>query len=248
MAFFRNIQFRYMPIQGDTRLTLALERPGASGDEGIYRDRVELDDITPRLMLPDFSVEYRQAFGFGYLELAGILRRIEWTDDGTDAYDLSGKAVGWGLSLSSNVNFGQNTLRFLGITGAGIQNYINDGGPDIGIVNQFDNAVSPIKGVTIPIYTGLLFLDHRWGEHFTSSVGFSLVAVDNTEAQSPDAFSQGRYGLVNLLYYPADQVMMGLEVQYEGRDNFSDDWTYNTFKIQFSAKYSFSHSIHFNPK
>ncbi len=34
MVFFRNIQIRYMPIQGDTRLTFALERPGASGDQG----------------------------------------------------------------------------------------------------------------------------------------------------------------------------------------------------------------------
>ncbi len=28
MVFFRNIQIRYMPIQGDSRLTIALERPG----------------------------------------------------------------------------------------------------------------------------------------------------------------------------------------------------------------------------
>ena len=36
MVFFRNVQFRWMPIQGDTRLTIAVERPGASGDPGIY--------------------------------------------------------------------------------------------------------------------------------------------------------------------------------------------------------------------
>ena len=34
MVFFRNIQVRYMPIQGDTRMTIALERPGASADQG----------------------------------------------------------------------------------------------------------------------------------------------------------------------------------------------------------------------
>ena len=28
MVFFRNVQLRYMPIEGDTQLTLALERPG----------------------------------------------------------------------------------------------------------------------------------------------------------------------------------------------------------------------------
>ena len=32
MAFFRNVQVRWMPIKGDTRLTVALERPGASAD------------------------------------------------------------------------------------------------------------------------------------------------------------------------------------------------------------------------
>src|SRR5690349_16870537 len=34
MVFFRNVQFRWTPIQGDTRATIALERPGASGDAG----------------------------------------------------------------------------------------------------------------------------------------------------------------------------------------------------------------------
>src|SRR4029079_15812139 len=45
MVFFRNVQLRWMPIRGDNSLTLALERPGASGDAGIYSDRVELQNI-----------------------------------------------------------------------------------------------------------------------------------------------------------------------------------------------------------
>ena len=45
MVFFRNVQVRWMPIQGDTQLTLALERPGASGDAGRSRDRIELEDV-----------------------------------------------------------------------------------------------------------------------------------------------------------------------------------------------------------
>ena len=59
MVFFRNIQIRYMPIMGDTRLTFALERPGASAEGGIYADRIELTKLRPRFSLPDFSVEYR---------------------------------------------------------------------------------------------------------------------------------------------------------------------------------------------
>ena len=42
MVFFRNVQVRWMPIQGDSRVTIALERPGASGTPGAYAGRVEL--------------------------------------------------------------------------------------------------------------------------------------------------------------------------------------------------------------
>ena len=72
MAFLWNVQVRYMPIQGDSRLTLALERPGASADQGIYADRIELANVKPKFKLPDFSAEYRRAGSFGYVELAGI--------------------------------------------------------------------------------------------------------------------------------------------------------------------------------
>jgi hypothetical protein len=76
MAFFRNIQIRYMPIQGDTRLTFALERPGASADQREYPDRIDLANVKPLLWLPDFSAEYRYGQKWGYVELAGILRSI----------------------------------------------------------------------------------------------------------------------------------------------------------------------------
>lgn len=54
MVFFRNIQIRYMPIQGDTRLTIALERPGASADQrrlckscGIARSKSKISVARP---------------------------------------------------------------------------------------------------------------------------------------------------------------------------------------------------------
>ena len=59
MVFFRNVQLRWMPVKGDHSLTLALERPGASGDAGIYSDRVELQNIKARFPLPDFSGAYK---------------------------------------------------------------------------------------------------------------------------------------------------------------------------------------------
>ena len=45
MVFFRNVQVRWMPIQGDTRMTIALERPGASADQGDVAGRIEIQDV-----------------------------------------------------------------------------------------------------------------------------------------------------------------------------------------------------------
>ena len=69
-----------MPIKGDTRLTLALERPGASGDQGVYNEYTELNGIRSKFPVPDFSAEYRSAHDWGYVELAGIVRYIKWED------------------------------------------------------------------------------------------------------------------------------------------------------------------------
>ena len=100
---YRNVQVRWMPIRGDTRLTFALERPGGSGDEGRLEDRIEVQNVQARFPLPDFSGEYRVAGGWGYVEGAGILRRIQLDDLLDDAFDLDQSVFGWGVSLSSNL-------------------------------------------------------------------------------------------------------------------------------------------------
>ena len=43
MVFFRNVQVRWMPIQGDTRLTIALERPGASAEAAPTAQAASMD-------------------------------------------------------------------------------------------------------------------------------------------------------------------------------------------------------------
>jgi hypothetical protein len=68
MVFFRNVQARWMPVQNDKNsLWIAVERPGASGDQGTYADRVELSGIKPRFPLPDFTFAYKvnQKWGYG---------------------------------------------------------------------------------------------------------------------------------------------------------------------------------------
>ncbi len=106
MVFFRNVQVRWMPIQGDTRLTLALERPGASGDAGVLADRIELQNVKGRNPMPDITGEYRFGGQRGYVEVAGLLGKMNWDDVLADQFDLSGSATRWGLNFSSNVKLG----------------------------------------------------------------------------------------------------------------------------------------------
>ena len=241
MVFFRNLQVRYMPIQGDTRLTIALERPGASADQGVYAGRVELQDVKPKFPLPDLSAEYRFGQKWGYVEIAGMLRRIEWEDQGTDAFDLSGNATGWGINLSSNVKIGtKDVVRLQGMYGEGVENYMNDAPADVGIASNGQNTVAPVKGEALPVTGVVAFLDHTWSEKFSTAVGYSMVDIDNTNRSAPETFKRGQYALGNLLYTPVAGVTTGVELQWGNRENNSNGFKSDIFKIQFSFKYAFS--------
>jgi hypothetical protein len=244
MVFFRNVHVRYMPPLADGHSAIiALERPGASGDQGIYEDRVELDGIRARFPVPDLSAAYKYTRDWGYLRAAGMLRYITWDDLRDDEFDLAGNATGWGFNLSSNYKpTDKDVLRFQFVFGEGIQNYMNDTPTDIGIVNNFGDAARPILGKTIPITGLVLFLDHTWNPKFSSSVGYSRQDNDNREGQAPNAFRDGQYALGNLLFYPAANVMMGGELQWGRRESF-DGFQSDGFKIQFSFKYNFSQKI-----
>jgi hypothetical protein len=239
---FRNIQFRWTPIQKKSgHLMFALERPGASGDQGIYRDRIELQGIQPRFNLPDLTWSARLSRNWGYAQLAGAFRKIGWVDTNNDAFNLSGTAFGWGISASSNLNFSKNDVgKFQFVYGHGIENYMNDAPVDIGIENNFGNSVTPIKGVALPVTGVVAFLDHNWSDRFTSSVGYSMLNIENSDAQLPSDFHQGHYGIANLLYKPIPRVTMGSEFQFGRRVNFSDGFSADDYRLQFSFKYNWS--------
>ena len=243
MVLFRNTQLRWMPIQGDTRLTLALERPGASADQGDYAGRVELQNVRARFPYPDVSGEFRLGTGFGYVELAGLVRYLKWDDQLPDAFELGDSKVGWGVNLSSNVKLGGNVLRVGVVYGEGIQNYMNDAPADVGVRNNFANPTRPIEGELLPVLGVTAFIDLNWSERMTSSIGYSIVDIDNSSGQTPDAFHKGEYALANVLFYPVKNVMFGPEIQWGSRENFRDGFSVDTFRLQFSVKYNFSHKL-----
>ena len=114
---------------------------------------------------------------------------------------------------------------------------------DVGIALNPGNTLTPIVGKALPILGIVAFLDLNWNSEWTSTVGYSLVDIDNSDGQSPSAFKKGQYALANLLYYPTAGVFLGPEIQWGKRENFSDGFTSDDFRIQFSAKYNFKLSL-----
>lgn len=241
IVFFRNIQFRYMPIQGASHVTIALERPGATGDRDHTFNDLDLNNVIGRFPWPDLSANGRLAGKWGYIQLGGVLRGIYWDDLApTDSLDLHGSALGWGLSLSSNVKTTKHDVLKLQITyGEAIQDYL-DAPFDIGPRFNPGDRLRPIIGVPLPAFGGLAFYDHSWNDKLTTSLGYSGLRVTNSNAQVPAAFHTGQYALINLLYSPDADLMVGGEVQWGRRGNAFDDFHSNDFRIQLTARFNYS--------
>jgi hypothetical protein len=245
MVFFRNVQLRWTPWQkGDSNFMIALERPGASADQGVYAGRIELQGVTARFPLPDLSAHFRYAKGWGHVQVAGIVREMKWDDLNGDQFNLSGSATGWGINVSSNLKVAKKHVARLQVAyGAGVENYWNDAPVDVGIKNNFSNPVTPVVGKALPILGIVAFLDLNWNAKWTSTVGYSLVNIDNSDAQADNAFKKGQYALANVLYHPTPDVFLGPEIQWGKRENFRDGFTSDDVRIQFSAKYNFKLSL-----
>jgi outer membrane DcaP-like protein len=247
MVFFRNVQIRYAPLQGEQEVHIALERPGASGDPGVLVGTPEIVDLTGRFPLPDLSAHYRLNQDWGHVQIAGILRKMEWDDATPTPVDSSGSAVGWGVNLSSNLKVLEaDTVRLQVVYGEGIQNYMNDATEDVGATGDAD------VGEALPLLGVVAFYDRTWNDRFTSSIGYSMTDTDNSAAQAADAFRRGQYGLVNLLYHPVDNLMWGGELQWGKRENNVDGGTdldgnlvesFDDYRFQVSVKYTFSKSF-----
>lgn len=243
MVDFRNVQIYWQPVHRDdgTRLTFALERPGASGDAGVEEDRDELQNIVLRFPVPDITANYRLGAKYGYAQLGAIVRRIGWDIQRPTALDLTGTVTGWGIALSAGINIGKNdVLRLEAADGAGIENYFKDAPVDVGVARSPGSSVDPFSGEALPDLGIVAFLDHHWSERLTTAIGYSRVDIDNSDLQAPTAYKRGQYALVNLIWRPVSNMMAGGELQWARRDNFSDGFHAEDLRLQFAVRYSFA--------
>jgi hypothetical protein len=245
LVWFRNVQFRWMPLMGKNAVTIGIERPGASADAGMFSDRVELQAVKPKFDLPDLTGNVRFNRNWGYIQISGLLKRIRWKDTNNDAFNLSGNAVGWGVSVSSSPRFNENNVGHFQVTyGAGEENYMNDAPVDVAVQLNATNPVRPIQGVALPAFGLSTYLDHTWGKRFTSSIGYSMIDIQNSSGQLDSDLHRGFYGSTNLLFTPVKNAMIGAEFLWGRRTNFRDSFSVDDYRLQFGFKYNFSKFIY----
>lgn len=238
---FRNVLLYWRPLTGSPRLTIALERPGASGDEGIYANRIDLQDVRLRFPWPDLTAEYRVERPWGHFKIAAVGRTIHIDDLDPQAQVPGKRLTGWGVSLSSNFRPRPGDVVHLQLVyGHGIENYVNDAPTDVAAETRYDRPAQPLDAQTLPVFGATLFLDHDWNTRWSTSAGYSLLDITNSNAQTPATFRRGHYALVNLVHTAAPGLKVGGEVQWTRRVNFSDGFRVNDLRLQLTVRFDFS--------
>jgi hypothetical protein len=249
MIFIRTPQIRYTYKSGGQEFAAALEYVTNDIDPGNIRlfDPALGSNIRNDEKFPDVTMHYRYDDSWGHAQIAGIIRRVGFDTPGTPDNEPKGHKIGWGINLSSNINtWGKDVIHLSGVYGEGIASYMNDGGTDLGpkvvfgpVTPQGITPVSGLEPAAVPIWGLMAYYDHYWNDRLSSSLGYSLVKVDNTNFQEPSAFQVGEYASVNLLYLPDPDFLIGAEFLWGHRKD-RDGANGDDSRLQVSFKYTFS--------
>ena len=237
MVFLRNPQVRWTILNGPkNQFAVAVEKPGNDVDVGQLREVDPSLNVSARSPLPDFTAQYRYNGAWGHLQVAGILRELGFESIGKPDSAPNGEVFAWGINTTTVINTWKQDKLLAGVVyGEGIASYMNDGGTDLapeGVLGHLKAEAEPLLGISI-------YYDHYWNKHFSTSLGWSENQVWNQSFQQSNAFNQGQYASVNLLWTPAPRLLFGGELLW-GRREDKDGDSGNDMRLQFTAKYSFT--------
>ena len=248
MVFYRLPQLRWTPYRTDnSHFAIAIERPGNDIDAGQIRefDPALGANLRNDEKLPDFTAQGYLKGSWGHVQLGAILRRVGFDSVGTLNNEPKGHQTGWGVNLGAHANVFQRD-RIIGqvVYGEGIASYMNDGGTDLAPRGTFtpQGTLIDVHAKAVPLLGIVAYYDRYWSDAWSTSIGYSLTQVDNTNLQEPSAFRKGEYASINLLYTPAKNIMMGAEAMW-GQRTDRDHNSGSDVRFQVSVKYSFGAQI-----
>lgn len=242
MVFLRNPQIRLTPWRTDnSHFSIAVEKSGNDVDPGQLRE-VDPDfgaNVQSRSVLPDLTAQFYTKGDWGHFQIAGIARDLGF--ETLHAFDNKpkGNEAGWGVDVTGSINTFEKDQIIGGVVyGHGIANYMNDGGIDLAA----GGTPTDPHAVAVPLLGISAYYDHYWSSSWSTSLGYSFTRIDNTPLQAPDAFREGEYASINLLYAPAPNLMIGGEMLW-GQRTDHDKNAGDDLRFQFSVKYAFGTKI-----
>ena len=142
---------------------------------------------------------------------------------------------GWGVNLTAKlITFGKDAIKGQIAYGHGIAAYSNDCCFDLGPNHPLPNA----KAEALPLLNWFVYYDHWWSSKWSSSIGYSENNQTNSGGETDDAQHIGRYASANLLYYPYQNVKMGVEGLWGERINKNGESGQDE-RVQFSTQVKF---------
>ena len=118
---------------------------------------------------------------------------------------------------------------------------------------DFDNTMLRIGSMNMQLHgiqnPAILYRDSLAEDHAGDAEAYNLLLANPPFAGSLDyegtaakasTFTKGRYALTNIQYHPMSKLMAGAELQWFERDNLSDGYSYDSWRVQFSFRYRYS--------
>ena len=200
---YRHLQVRYVlklarSAHADVLLNLALESPSS---------QIPASAGTPRSVAPDGTASLRLEGRLGHLQLATLLRGIgSQTPSGQ-----SQTVLGWGLSLSGNLNlWGGDFLSFQVAGGQGAAAYFNDTG-GLGL-DAADNTAGHLTALSI--FGAFLGITHTWAAQWNSTASYGYLVMDTAPyaaSVGSSGFHRSQYASLNLVFRPSKPLLLGVE-------------------------------------
>lgn len=211
-------------VARNTHLTLSLEQPDT--------DLLLADNQTGAETMPDVVLVGRYEDAKGHLQIGGVVRRIGYrSEDGGTKDD----ALGFALSASGSFSLDDaNALSAGALWGKGAAHYVNDiNGLGLDAAFRSDGSLRLVEHTG-----GYGAYTHNWSSAFRTNLVAGILGVSDGGLLPSDAFSESRYGALNLIWSPVSSFSVGIEGLY-GRLKRQNGSTRDASRIQASVKYDF---------
>ncbi len=230
----RHTMIRYNALQGENN-SLSFSAEGPSLD---YSHNYNLDTAitTTNQNVPDFTVRYRYDSDKFHFQASGVYRAIRYKNKIDSALFYES---GYGVSISSGISvFKKDKVHVQATAGKGISRYM------VGFEGRnWDAVPTGAENIELlPTYGGFIGYDHFWNKKktFSSSIVGGGVYVQNNidKLKDYDDFIEAYWGLVNLYWYPVDNLSLALEYvgayrkDYYSQEGFAD-------RVQLLVQYNF---------